>query len=115
MLFSTCAQLNWGRGGGTADFWSHSFHATPLGLMLKCQNQRGARCPGALPVPPPMNKKAKSEAFWKNEYAPQRPITTTFQWVKPTGTKSIMALNDSTNLLSLFVEVYGFGHMDWLH
>ena len=27
--------------GGTADFWSHSFHATPIGLMLKCQNQRG--------------------------------------------------------------------------
>ena len=73
--------------------------------MLKCQNQRGARCPGALPVPPPMNTKAKSKAFWKNEYAPQRPITTTFQWVKPTGPKSIMALNDSTNLVSLFVEV----------
>ena len=23
-----------GRGSGTADFWSHSFHATPIGLML---------------------------------------------------------------------------------
>ena len=24
-----------GGGGGTTDFWHHSFHATPIGLMLK--------------------------------------------------------------------------------
>ena len=35
--------------GGTADCWPPSFHATPMGLMLKYRIQPGARCPS---VPP---------------------------------------------------------------
>ena len=40
--------------GGTTDFWPQSFHATPIGLMLRSRIQPGARCPSARPVPPPM-------------------------------------------------------------
>ena len=39
---------------GTADFLSHSFHAAPIGPMLKLVNQPGARCPRAPDVPTPM-------------------------------------------------------------
>ena len=46
--------------GGTTDFWLHSFHAKPIGLMLKSSIQPGARCPSALPVPPPMPKTSNS-------------------------------------------------------
>ena len=31
--------------GGTTDFWPQSFHATPIGLMLKSRVQPGALCP----------------------------------------------------------------------
>ena len=41
--------------GGTTDFWHHSFHATPIGLMLKSRIQGDpvSRCP-LPPVPPPI-------------------------------------------------------------
>ena len=35
--------------GGTTDFWPQSFHATPIGLMLKSLFQPGTRCPSAPP------------------------------------------------------------------
>ena len=47
----------------TADFWSHSFHATPIGLMLKCPNQRGH---GA-PVPSPFRRLWWEGGVWDSE------------------------------------------------
>ena len=38
----------------TADFWPHSFHATPIASIWKSQNPLTARCPRDLHVPPPM-------------------------------------------------------------
>ena len=42
--------------GSTADFWSHSSHATSIWSMLISQNQLGARCPRAPHISPPMIK-----------------------------------------------------------
>ena len=46
-----CVTASAGGGGvvGTNDFWPHSFHATPIGSMLKSHIQGGARCPCAPP------------------------------------------------------------------
>ena len=48
--------------GGTTDFWHHSFHATPMGLMLKSRIQGDpvARCP----PPPPFHHLSPDVKGW---------------------------------------------------
>ena len=43
-------------GGGTNDFSPHSFHATPIGLMLKFRIQGGTVPRSPPPVPPPAGR-----------------------------------------------------------
>ena len=69
--------LTGGGGGGNTDFWPHSFHATPILLMLKYRIQGGTvtRCPprAAYAIIVIQNEIRAHDQVGRHGYFPPRP------------------------------------------